>query len=203
MPLTDVSLDKVRGLFETNVFSVMAVTNTFLPLLLASHGLIINISSASDRLPFPFKGAYAMTKAALSSYSRTLSVELAEHGVRVLNVVPGFVGSLLGKRSTADPWPADSLFDKMRGTGQKAGSGRRMSGEEYAKLVVAEATRGRGWEIGPLRFFGTRESMMLGTMSWPMWILSFLGENWARFAMLKMWPFWMLRDDPQGSKKSN
>jgi 1-acylglycerone phosphate reductase len=202
MPLTDVTLPKVRSLFETNVFSVMAMTNAMLPFLLASQGLVINISSASDRMPFPFKGTYAMTKAALSSYSRTLSVELAEYNVRVLNVVTAFVSSQLGKRAEPDPWPEDSLFDSMRGTGQKAGSHQRMSAEAYAKQVVTEALRGKGYEMGPLRFFGTQESMMLGSMSTSMWILSFLGENWARFAMLRMWPFWMLRDALVGKKKN-
>ena len=193
MPLSDVSLPKVRSLFETNVFGVMAVTNTFLPLLVTAQGLVVNISSMSDRLAFPFKGAYAMTKAALSSYSRTLSVELAPHGVRVLNVVTAFVASQLGKRAPQDPWPEDTLFAPMRGTVQRAGGSGRMSAEAYARRVVAEALRGRGWELGPLRFFGTQESLILGSMSTRLWILStFLGDGWARWAMLKMWPFWML-----------
>ncbi len=194
MPLADVSLPGVRSLFETNVFSVMSVTNALLPFLLAAKGLVVNVSSASDRLPFPFKGTYAMTKAAVSSYSRNLSVELAVYDVRVLNVVTAFIASQLGKRAAPEPWPVGSLYDSMRGVGQSAGSGKRMSAEEYARRVVAEALRGKGWEIGPWRVGGTRETMMLGTMSWPLWILGSLGEGWARFVMLRMWPFWKIRD---------
>jgi len=193
MPLSDVSLPKVRSLFETNVFGVMAVTNTFLPLLVTAQGLVVNISSMSDRLAFPFKGAYAMTKAALTSYSRTLSVELAPHGVRVLNVVTAFVATRTDNRAPPEPWPEDTLFAPMRGVAQRAGGGRRMEAAAYARNVVAEALRGRGWELGPLRFLGTRESIVLGSMSTRMWILStFLGDGWARWVMLKMWPFWML-----------
>ncbi len=209
MPLPDVALPRMRPLFETNVFAVVGLTNAMLPLLLAASpngggsggGLVVNISSASDRLPFPFKGSYAMTKAALSSYSRTLSVELAPLGVRVLNVVTAFIRTQLGRRVAADPWPEDSLFRVMEGTGQAAGSGHRMPAEQYARRVVAEALRGPGWEVGPWRFGGTQETMMLGAMSWPMWILGWLGEGWARWAMLKMWPFWMLRDAQKGKKR--
>jgi 1-acylglycerone phosphate reductase len=206
MPLTDVSLPKVKALFHTNVFSVIAVTNTFMPLLLASTagggGFIVNISSASDSLPFPFKGTYAMTKAALSSYSRTLSVELAEYGIRVLNVVTAFVGTQLGKQAEPEPWPETSLFKSMWGTPQGAGRGGRMEASVYAKQVVAEVLRGKGWEIGPWRFFGTREVMRLGAMSTPMTILGFLGPNWARYVILKMWPFWKLREAIKGQKKN-
>lgn len=204
MPLADVSLPKVRSLFETNVFSAMAVTNAMLPQLLASKGLIVNISSAADRTPFPFKGTYAMTKAALSSYSRTLSVELAEFDVRVLNVVTSsFVATLIGKRAEPDPWPENSLCDSMRVAGQGVGDGQRLSAEDFATGVAAEALRGKGWEFGPWRFFGTQESMRLGGMSTFLWILGFLSEGWARFVMLRLWPFWMLRDGIRAQKKND
>ncbi|EFX04591.1 short chain dehydrogenase reductase [Grosmannia clavigera kw1407] len=194
VPLSDVALPRLRSLFETNVFAVVALTNALLPQLIAGRGLVVNISSAAEGLAFPFKGAYAMTKAALASYSRTLSVELAELGVRVLNVTTAFVQSQLGKRAPPEPWPADSLFDSMRQVGQRAGSGTRMLPADYARRVVAEALRGPGWEFGPWRFFGTRETIMLGTLSTPMWLLGFLGSNWARFAMLRMWKFRVLRE---------
>ncbi|OAA59772.1 short chain dehydrogenase reductase [Niveomyces insectorum RCEF 264] len=194
MPLADVRLPRLRALFETNVFAVVALTNQLLPQLRAARGLVVNISSAAESLPFPFKGAYAMTKAAVASYSRTLSVELAEFGVRVLNVTTAFVASQLGKRAPPDPWPATSWYDSMRAVGQRAGSGTRMTPEAYARRVAAEALRGPGWEIGPWRLFGTRETLMLGTLSGPMWVLGFLGNNWARFVMRRMWKFAVLRD---------
>lgn len=201
MPLTDAAPDRVRSVFETNVISVMTLTNKMLPFLLASEGLIVNISSYSDRLGYPFKGVYAMSKAALTSYSRGLSLELAHYNVRVLNVVTSFVSSK-GQSGVAEPWPQDSLFDSMRNVGQKVGSGKRMTAEEYAKHVVTETLRGKGWSFGPWRFFGTREVMRIGTMSTKMWLMEMLGEGWIRFLMLRMWPFWRLKDDLQ-KKKNN
>ncbi|KFA62588.1 hypothetical protein S40285_05823 [Stachybotrys chlorohalonatus IBT 40285] len=202
MPLTDASLDRVRSVFETNVFSVIALTNALMPQLIAASGLVVNISSASDRVPYPFKGIYAMTKAALTSYSRTLSVELAHYDVRVLNVVTSFVASK-GQSGVAEPWPADSLLDSMRGVGQRAGSGARMSAEQYAEQVAAEALRGKGWDVLGWRFLGTRESMRLGSMSTLLWVLEFLGDGWARFVMLRMWSFKTLQAALADKKKKD
>ncbi|KAI5462030.1 short chain dehydrogenase reductase [Mariannaea sp. PMI_226] len=199
MPLTDADPERVRSVFETNVISVMTLTNEMMNLLLASEGLIVNISSYSDRLGYPFKGVYAMSKAALTCYSRTLSIEMAHYNVGVLNVVTSFVSSK-GQSGVAEPWPQDTLFDSMREAGQKAGSGNRMTAEAYAKQVVTEALRGKGWNLGPWRFFGTRETMRIGTMSTGMWLLEMLGDNWIRFVMLKMWPFWKLREALQNKK---
>ncbi len=54
MPLADVSLPKVREVFETNVVSVMAVTNAFLPLLLVGHGgLVVNIQGDGELMCAP------------------------------------------------------------------------------------------------------------------------------------------------------
>jgi NAD(P)-dependent dehydrogenase (short-subunit alcohol dehydrogenase family) len=45
------SLDEVRAVFETNVFSVIAVTQAMLPLLReAATGRIVNVSSASGSM---------------------------------------------------------------------------------------------------------------------------------------------------------
>jgi 1-acylglycerone phosphate reductase len=201
MPLADAALDRVRDVFETNVVSVIGLTNAMLPLLLASEGLVVNISSYSDRLPYPFKGVYSMSKAALTAYSRNLSVELAEFNVRVLNVVTSFVQSQ-GQSGVLEPWPPGSLYASLQGVGQKVGSGKRMTADEYAVHVVTEALRGKGWDIGPWRFFGTREMMRLGSQSWRMFLLEILGEGWKRFMVLRMWPFWKLRGTAQDKKRA-
>ncbi|CAK7207536.1 hypothetical protein SEUCBS139899_010346 [Sporothrix eucalyptigena] len=195
MPLADVDLRAFRSLLETNIVSVVGLTNRLLPQLIAAKGLVVNISSCGESLPFPFKGTYAMTKAALASYSKTLSVELAPFGVRVLNVTTAFIQSQLGKRAPPPPWPENSLYSPMKGLPQGAGSGQRMLPEAYAKQVVAESLKGPGWlEWGPWRLGGTRETMILGTLSGPMWFLGFLGANWARFITLRMWKFSILTD---------
>ena len=50
-PPTETDLNTVRGVYETNVFAVVAVTNAFLPALRCStHPRIVNVSSGTGSL---------------------------------------------------------------------------------------------------------------------------------------------------------
>lgn len=203
MPLTDASLSETRAVMEANVIGPLAMVQAFVPLLRRSDdGLIVNISSTADRVPFPFKGVYAMSKAALSAFSRTLSVELHYLDIRVLTVVTGFVSSLRGKKPE-DPdqpvLPSNSLFHNMASLIVRK-EGKRMSAEEYAEKVVTEALKTRGWELGPLCFWGRREWLWLGTSSGKVWLMTSLGERFSKWIVMKMWGFWRLKKEMKGKK---
>lgn len=96
-PLLHLPLDELRKQFEVNVFSVIAITQAFAPLLGADHsrqgppGKIINISSVAGKNTSPFVGAYAASKHALEGLSGSLRRELLLHGIDVIIVGPGAV----------------------------------------------------------------------------------------------------------------
>lgn len=76
--VSDTSLDKARQIFDVNFFGALAMTQAFLPLLMASsQARVIQIGSLSGVIPTPFGAAYNASKAALHSLSDTLRVELA------------------------------------------------------------------------------------------------------------------------------
>ena len=60
-----------------------------------SEGSIICVSSIMGIRAAPFQGVYGMTKAALISLVQTLALELAEAGIRVNAIAPGFVETKL------------------------------------------------------------------------------------------------------------
>ncbi|WP_163823365.1 SDR family NAD(P)-dependent oxidoreductase, partial [Proteus mirabilis] len=64
-----------------------------LPAMLAQRaGVIIHVSSIQRMLPLPESTtAYAAAKAALTTYSKSLSREVTAKGVRVLSVAPGWI----------------------------------------------------------------------------------------------------------------
>ena len=65
-------------------------------------GKIVNISSISGILNTPFAGAYCSTKAAVTSFSDVLRMELAPFGIQVITVQPGGIKSSLADNSDQD-----------------------------------------------------------------------------------------------------
>jgi NAD(P)-dependent dehydrogenase (short-subunit alcohol dehydrogenase family) len=74
---------------QVNVYGVFRVTKAFAPLVIASKGRIVNISSISAFLSDPATSAYTMSKAAVEAFTNVLAAELAPTGVSVIAVEPG------------------------------------------------------------------------------------------------------------------
>ena len=96
-PLMYLSLDEMRWQMEVNLLGQLSVTQKFLPLLgavpNAPHppGRIVNISSVSGKVVYPFMGPYAASKHALEAMSDALRRELLMFGVDVIVIGPGSV----------------------------------------------------------------------------------------------------------------
>lgn len=75
-----------------NLLSAVRLDRLLLPEMLArGSGVIVHITSIQSRLPLGATMPYAAAKAALASYSKNLSNEVASRGVRVVAVAPGFI----------------------------------------------------------------------------------------------------------------
>jgi 1-acylglycerone phosphate reductase len=120
----------------------MGITQQFIPLLIASKGLIINIGSLAGVTPYVFGSVYNASKAALHSYSATLRLELAPYDVRVMVVVTGGVQSNIARVDRTLPEGslyqpiADTYHGRLTHSQQSA-----VSNEVYARGVVAEALK--------------------------------------------------------------
>ncbi|WP_372461682.1 SDR family oxidoreductase [Actinacidiphila acidipaludis] len=78
---------------NTNLLAAVRLDRGLLPgMIEAGRGVIVHVSSIQRRMPL-WNGtlAYAAAKAALTTYSKGLSNEVAPHGIRVNSVSPGFV----------------------------------------------------------------------------------------------------------------
>ncbi|MFF8028688.1 SDR family NAD(P)-dependent oxidoreductase [Streptomyces sp. NPDC007896] len=108
---SSVDLDRVRAVFETNVFGVIAVANAMLPLLrrpLAPR--IVNVSSAAGSLTItsdpdgplaalPTSAAYAPSKTALNALTVQYANELRKNGILVNAADPGYVDTEINNHS--------------------------------------------------------------------------------------------------------
>jgi NAD(P)-dependent dehydrogenase (short-subunit alcohol dehydrogenase family) len=78
---------------DQNLMSAVRLDRALLPAMLKQgKGVIIHVTSIQARLPLPESTtAYASAKAALSTYSKSLSKEVSPKGIRVVRVAPGWV----------------------------------------------------------------------------------------------------------------
>jgi NAD(P)-dependent dehydrogenase (short-subunit alcohol dehydrogenase family) len=90
-PLELVTPQDLRHQFDVNVFGAVAVTQTFLPLLRAGGGRLVNVTAATARVAGPFFGPISASKAALQSLSDAQRLELAHWGLPVVVIEPGFI----------------------------------------------------------------------------------------------------------------
>ena len=98
---SNVSLDEVRTVWETNVFGVLAVYQAMLPLLReAPAARIVNLSSGVGSLTmnsdpaYSYRGlfgpVYPASKTALNAMTLAMAIELEQLGIKVNAVSPGF-----------------------------------------------------------------------------------------------------------------
>jgi NAD(P)-dependent dehydrogenase (short-subunit alcohol dehydrogenase family) len=104
---SDTPDDELLKVFQTNLFSVVALTREFLPLLKKSPaGRIVNLSSILGSLTLhadpksPIAGfknfAYNSSKSALNAYTIHLADELKGTSIKVNSAHPGWVKTELG-----------------------------------------------------------------------------------------------------------
>ena len=92
-PVEYTSGDKLREIFEINLFGQIATIQAFLPLIRAARGRIINTGSVGDHLTPPFCGLLASSKAAFASMSAALRLELRPQGIEVCVIEPGSINT--------------------------------------------------------------------------------------------------------------
>ena len=103
---SNVSLDEMRAVWNTNVFGVLAVYQAMLPLLRKTPGArIVNVSSGVGSLTtnsdpaFPYRSifgpVYPASKTALNALTVAMAIELEPEGIKVNAVSPGFTKTAL------------------------------------------------------------------------------------------------------------
>ena len=94
-PLSALPPDTLRRHFEINVVGVLHMVQAFLPLLRKTTagrpGRIVNISSVSGRIAYPFMGAYAASKAGVHRLTESLAEELKGDRITVNAVLPSIL----------------------------------------------------------------------------------------------------------------
>ena len=100
------------------------------PMLAAGRGVIVNVSSLAGHLGLPRRAAYGAAKHGLEGLTKTLAVEWARRGVRVVSVAPAYVATeLLAGTSKAGGFTLEEVA-------QRTPLGRLAEPEEVARVVA-------------------------------------------------------------------
>lgn len=84
--------EAVTRSLDVNVTSMFRTVRLAVPPMIEQRsGLIVNISSTAGQLGFPFRAPYAVAKWGVVGFTKTLAMELGEHGIRVNAICPGSV----------------------------------------------------------------------------------------------------------------
>ncbi|WP_414687332.1 SDR family oxidoreductase [Mycobacterium sp.] len=104
-------------------------------------GTIINVSSAAAFLPSKSMIAYGTTKAAVLAFSESLRADLADEGITVTAVCPGFVNTNIAKSTVYAGMSADQQ-DRARQKADAAYRRRNYTPEATAKAIVKAVKTG-------------------------------------------------------------
>lgn len=88
-PLLDLSIPHAKHFYDTHIWSPLAITQAFFPLLHSTGGVLVNFSSIAGLAGYsrPFQGVSSSSHAAMAKWNDIMRMEFEPLGVRVVGVV--------------------------------------------------------------------------------------------------------------------
>jgi len=150
-----ISDERIRANFDVNVFGVMDVMRSVIPLMRQRRsGTIINVSSGGGIIGLPSTAVYLSTKFALEGFTESIWYELDAVGIRAKLVEPGgietpFIQKIAGQaaRNAAPLEYAQYQARISKRMGEL--NWKRSTADEIAEVVWGAATD----ESSQLRYF--------------------------------------------------
>jgi glucose 1-dehydrogenase len=129
--ILDTTPDDFDKVLNVNLRGVFFATQYAAKQMIAQGGggRVINISSVHEDWPMPNNTPYCVAKGGVRMLTRTAGVELAPHGVSIVNVGPGAVATPINDSTMNNP----ELLAKLNAA---IPMGRMAQPEEIAKLVA-------------------------------------------------------------------
>ena len=109
-PVDEFPVDKWDAIIAINLSSAFHATRAALPAMKKKRwGRIVNIASAHALVASPFKAAYVSAKHGIAGLTKTVALELAEQGITVNAICPGYVHTPLVDKQIPDTMKARGL----------------------------------------------------------------------------------------------
>ncbi len=90
------TIDEFKNLYDVNVLSNHAILEVLLPLFKKQQsGKVVFISSLASLFTMPSSKVYSSSKRALNAYAEGIRYKYKKDGIKVINILPGFIKSEL------------------------------------------------------------------------------------------------------------
>jgi len=114
-PFVEASLEDWDYVFNTNVRSIFVLSQIIARNMIARRvpGAIVNVSSQASVVGLANHAAYCSSKGGLDQLTRTMALELGNHGIRVNSVNPTVVLTEMGKMAWGEKQKSDAMKVKI------------------------------------------------------------------------------------------
>ncbi|MCK7608703.1 SDR family oxidoreductase [Acinetobacter portensis] len=138
--ITDTTMETERKIMEIDYFSQVNLTKTVLPTFLTQKtGRIVFVSSVAGLLGTQYRATYSAAKGAIHMWANSLRAEVANEGVNVSVIFPGFVKTNVS-------------FNALNGAGQPQqhqddAIENGLEANEFAKIAVNTLVKGQEYIV--------------------------------------------------------
>jgi glucose 1-dehydrogenase len=133
VPTMELTLQDWERVLRTNLTGTFLCMRESAKLMRDTGGVIINMSSVHQFIPWPRRAHYCASKGGIEMLTRTAALEWAEHNIRVIAVAPGAIATPINQNVLDDP----ALKREIE---QETAVGRFGKPEEIAAAVVWAAS---------------------------------------------------------------
>lgn len=113
-PIEEFPVEKWDAIIAINLSSAFHTTRLAIPHMKAKKwGRIVNIASAHALVASPFKSAYVAAKHGIAGLTKTAALEVAEHGITVNAVCPGYVMTPLVEKQIPEQAKARGITEQQ------------------------------------------------------------------------------------------
>lgn len=133
--ITETTMQTERAIIELDYFSQVFLTKTALPAFLQQKsGRIVFVSSVAGLLGTQYRASYSAAKAAIHMWANSLRAEVADKGVDVSVIFPGFVKTNVSINALNGEGKAQGFDNEVTANGLEA--------DEFAQIAVKALLKG-------------------------------------------------------------
>jgi 3-hydroxybutyrate dehydrogenase len=111
-PVEEFPIEKWDAIIAINLSSAFHTVRAAIPgMKKRKHGRIINLCSAHSLVASPFKSAYVAAKHGLAGFTKCVALEVAQHGITVNAISPGFVWTPLVEKQIPDVAKSEGISE--------------------------------------------------------------------------------------------